>query len=114
MALFDTVLRNLLDNAVAAADAGGSRVSMWAAETPESIRLDIADDGVGFPPEEAKNLFEKFYRVGDELRRTRPGTGLGLYLARRFVEIEGGRISARSAGPGLGAIFTVTWPRVAA
>lgn len=108
-----TVLRNLLDNALKATRDDGGHVLVRARETPAGVRLDVTDDGVGFAPEEASHLFDKFYRVGDELRRTRPGTGLGLYLTRRFVELEGGKISARSDGPGLGAIFTVTWPRIA-
>ena len=108
-----SVLRNLLDNAIKATSDEGGTVSIEARETPAGVRLVVADDGVGFPPEEAGNLFDKFYRVGDELRRTRTGTGLGLYLTRQFVELEGGRISGRSEGPGLGAVFTVTWPKVA-
>ena len=108
-----TVLRNLLDNALKAASGDGGHVLIRAEKTPAGVRLEVADDGLGFPSDEADNLFDKFYRVGDELRRTRPGTGLGLYLTRRFVELEGGKISARSEGPGLGANFTVVWPSVA-
>ena len=57
--------------------------------------------GVGFEPAEAEKLFEKFYRPGDELRRTSKGTGLGLYVVRRFVELERGWVTAaaRSADP---------------
>ncbi len=108
------VLRNLLDNALKATSDGGGQVRMHAEDTPTGVQLEVADDGVGFQPAEAKKLFDKFYRVGDELRRRRQGTGLGLYLTRRFVELEGGRITARSDGPGLGAVFTVTWPPITA
>lgn len=107
-----TVLRNLLDNAVKAMVAQGGDVKVHAEQTADGVRLAVADEGVGFPAEEAKNLFEKFYRVGDELRRTGPGSGLGLYLTRQFVELDGGRISAESEGPGHGATFTVIWPTV--
>ncbi|MEM6796239.1 MAG: HAMP domain-containing sensor histidine kinase [Acidobacteriota bacterium] len=106
-----TVLRNLFDNALKATEPGGGSISVAAVETSGGINLHVSDTGVGFPPQEAKQLFEKFYRVGNELRRTRTGTGLGLYLARRFMEVEGGVLSARSAGPGHGASFTATWPR---
>ncbi|MEM9556064.1 MAG: HAMP domain-containing sensor histidine kinase [Acidobacteriota bacterium] len=109
-----TVLRNLLDNALKYLREEGGRVSVRAYQTDDCVRLEIADDGIGFPADEAKNLFRKFYRVGDELRRRRPGSGLGLYLTQRFVELDGGRISARSDGPGLGAVFTVVWPTAAA
>ncbi|MEM1179691.1 MAG: HAMP domain-containing sensor histidine kinase [Acidobacteriota bacterium] len=108
-----TVLRNLLDNALKAmVENKSGEVRVTAAQTDEGVRLEVADEGVGFPMEEAPNLFQKFYRVGDELRRTATGSGLGLYLTRRFVELDGGRISATSEGPGLGATFTVIWPTV--
>jgi signal transduction histidine kinase len=51
--------------------------------------------------------------VGDELRRTMPGTGLGLYIVRRLVELSGGTIEAESAGPGSGATVTMRWPEAA-
>ena len=55
-------------------------------------------------------IFEKFYRLGDEMRRSTSGTGLGLYLVRGLAEISGARVSAASEGPGLGATVTVEWP----
>jgi signal transduction histidine kinase len=55
-------------------------------------------------------LFEKFYRRGDELRRTGRGTGLGLYIVERLMQLERGSVRAESAGPGRGATFTVVWP----
>ncbi|MEM1205050.1 MAG: HAMP domain-containing sensor histidine kinase [Acidobacteriota bacterium] len=105
------VLRNLLDNALKATETGG-RVTVSARQEGRGVRLDVADDGVGFPPEKAERLFEKFYRVGPELRRTRTGSGLGLYLVRGSVTLEGGDVTAASEGPGRGATFSVLWPRV--
>jgi signal transduction histidine kinase len=106
-----TVLRNLVDNAIKAVAAkGGGVVRVEGRRAAGAVELEVRDDGVGFPPEEADRLFEKFYRLGDELRRTSPGSGLGLYIVRRFVQLTGGRVSARSAGPGEGAAFTVRWP----
>jgi signal transduction histidine kinase len=58
-------------------------------------------------------IFEKFHRVGDELRRTMPGTGLGLYIVKRLVELSGGTIAAQSAGSGKGATLTIRWPKAA-
>lgn len=58
-------------------------------------------------------IFEKFHRVGDELRRTTPGTGLGLYIVRRLVELANGSIEAQSPGPGKGATITIRWPEAA-
>lgn len=105
-----TVLRNLLDNALKAAEKGVGRVAITGEPRGAMGRIVISDNGVGFPPEEADQLFLKFYRVGDEMRRTRTGSGLGLYLTRGFVELEGGRVFATSEGPGKGASFTVEWP----
>jgi signal transduction histidine kinase len=107
----ETVLRNLLDNAVKACVAGhGRAITVRAAQSARGIELAVIDDGLGFPPEDAAMIFEKFHRLGDELRRSMPGTGLGLYIVRRLVELSGGRIEALSEGPGRGATITIRWP----
>ena len=109
-AALETALRNLLDNALKACIAGhGHRVVVEAKPTSEGMDLVVRDDGLGFPPEDAAMIFEKFHRLGDELRRSMPGTGLGLYIVRRLVELSGGRIEARSDGPGRGATVTIHW-----
>jgi signal transduction histidine kinase len=110
----ESILRNLLDNAVKACVAGsGTMISISAAHAGGKVELTVRDDGLGFPPEEAAMMFEKFYRLGDELRRTTPGTGLGLYIVKRLAELSGAMVSATSAGPGNGAAVTVTWPESA-
>jgi signal transduction histidine kinase len=106
-----TVLRNLMDNAIKATGAkGGGTIHLSGRRGNGVVRVEVRDDGVGFAPEEGPRLFEKFYRPGDELRRTSKGSGLGLYIVRRFVQLTGGRIAAHSDGPGKGAAFTVEWP----
>jgi len=106
-----TMLRNLLDNALKACVAGGGRsIALRGARTANGVELSIADDGIGFPPEDAAMIFEKFYRVGDELRRSMPGTGLGLYIVKRLVEQSGGTIAAQSLGAKRGATVTIRWP----
>ena len=106
----ETVLRNLLDNAVKACVAGnGHVIAIAGARAGRDVELRVRDDGTGFPPDDAAMIFEKFYRVGDELKRSTPGSGLGLYLVRRLVEIDGGSVAAHSAGAGKGAEFTVRW-----
>ncbi len=105
-----TVLRNLLDNAVKACIAGSGHAVAVRATRDGGVTIAVSDDGLGFPPEEAVMIFEKFHRVGDELRRTMPGTGLGLYIVKRLVELSGGTIEAQSAGAGKGATVTIRWP----
>lgn len=105
-----TVLRNLIENALRASAATGGEIRLTGRTRHGFVELEVADDGVGFDPAESERLFEKFYRPGDELRRTNKGTGLGLYVVRRFVELERGRVTASSPGPGRGATFTVAWP----
>jgi signal transduction histidine kinase len=104
----ETVLRNLLDNALKACVAGGG--NSITVRGARGVELSVADDGIGFPPEDAAMIFEKFYRVGDELRRSMPGTGLGLYIVKRLVEQSGGTIAAQSGGPKRGATVTIRWP----
>jgi signal transduction histidine kinase len=105
-----TVLRNLVHNAIKAT-AGGGEVSVSAAGVDGRVRLEVRDDGVGFAPHEADRVFEKFYRIEGEGRaRSGGGTGLGLYLVWRFVQLDGGSVRAESSGPGRGATFTVSWP----
>jgi len=109
--VLETVLRNLLDNALKACVAGGGHsIAVRSARSAHGVELAVADDGIGFPPEDAAMIFEKFYRVGDELRRSMPGTGLGLYIVKRLVEQSGGTIAAQSAGPKRGATVTIRWP----
>ena len=105
-----TVLRNLIGNAIESAHAAGTKVEVVASQQGSAIELEIFDDGVGFDPAEGSRLFEKFYRPGSELRRDKKGTGLGLYLVKSFVALEGGEVEASSEGPGRGAVFRVTWP----
>ncbi|HET7608407.1 MAG TPA: HAMP domain-containing sensor histidine kinase [Gammaproteobacteria bacterium] len=111
----ETGLRNLLDNALkscVAAKSGSIRVE--AARDAGGIVLAVSDDGLGFPPEDAAMIFEKFHRLGDELRRATPGTGLGLYIVKRLVELSGGTVHAQSLGPGRGATVSMRWPGGAA
>ena len=108
-----TVLRNLLDNAIKACIAGDGHTVTVRAVRDSGVTIAVSDDGLGFPPEEAVMIFEKFHRVGDELRRTMPGTGLGLYIVKRLVELSGGTIDAHSDGPGKGATVTLRWPEAA-
>jgi len=111
----ETGLRNLLDNALKSCIAAkSSSIRVEATRAAGGIVLAVSDDGLGFPPEDALMIFEKFHRLGDELRRATPGTGLGLYIVKRLVELSGGAVHAESAGPGRGATVSMSWPAGAA
>ena len=99
---------NLLDNAVKYTPAGG-RVSVTAAVGAESVRVSVADTGVGIAPGEQGKVFERFYRVDDSRSRDTGGAGLGLSIARWIATAHGGRIEVQSA-PGVGSTFTVVLP----
>ena len=106
-----TVVQNLIENAVqATAQTDGGRVTIQAHRGEGQVTLEVSDTGIGFRPVEAKRLFQKFYRSGDELRRTSAGTGLGLFIVKRLMHHQRGSVKADSEGLGKGAVFTVIWP----
>lgn len=105
-----TVVRNLLHNALKASPRGAA-VQVRAEADGHDIVLEVCDDGIGFPPREATRIFEQFFRLEGDGRGRMQGSGLGLYLVERLVTQAGGRVRAQSAGTGLGATFTVRWPR---
>ncbi|MDQ7005876.1 MAG: HAMP domain-containing sensor histidine kinase [Acidobacteriota bacterium] len=110
-AAVETVLANLVDNArKAVARAGGGRIEVRARRRGRRVEVEVRDEGVGFAPVLAPRLFDKFYRPGDEMRRSGEGSGLGLYIVRRLQRLAGGGIEAHSDGPGHGAVFTAWWP----
>ena len=97
------IVENLLDNAQ---KYGGGKVRIAASVSDGRWRLEISDQGRGFPPDAAEKLFDPHNRgSGDGMTH---GAGLGLAIARSLARRMGGDISARSAGPGQGAVFTVT------
>lgn len=107
----DGVLRNLIENAMAAmGPTKGGTLTITAAHDGSSVRLQVCDTGIGFEPAQAPKLFDKFYRLDTAGGRDAAGTGLGLYIVQRFMHFEDGNVSAESQGPGKGATFTVTWP----
>jgi signal transduction histidine kinase len=102
------ILLNLLSNAVKFTPEGG-RVSVSAAPGDGVIEIAVSDTGIGIAPEDQAAVFEEFRQVGRDSARKQEGTGLGLALTKKFVELHGGRISVRSE-PDKGSTFTVTIP----
>ncbi len=101
------ILLNLLSNAVKFTPEGG-RVSVKAALANGSVEISVSDTGIGIALEDQHAIFEEFRQVGSDDARKREGTGLGLTLAKKFVELHGGRIWVESqVGKGSTFIFTL-------
>ena len=85
------IVLNLLSNAVKFTPDGG-RVTVDAHVNAEAIEVAVTDTGIGIAPEDQEAVFEEFRQVGRDYTRKQEGTGLGLALTRRFVELHGGKI----------------------
>jgi len=102
------VLLNLLSNAIKFTPEGG-RVGVQAGLADGFAEISVTDTGVGIAPEDHEAVFEEFRQVGTDYAKKHEGTGLGLTLSRRFVELHGGTIWVKSQ-LGQGATFTFTLP----
>ncbi|MBI4638349.1 MAG: hypothetical protein HY727_18585, partial [Candidatus Rokubacteria bacterium] len=103
------IVLNLLSNAIKFTPDGG-RVRIDAGPMDDVVRIAVSDTGIGIAPADQEAIFEEFRQVGTDYTRKREGTGLGLPLARKFVELHGGRMWVTS-DVGKGATFTFTLPR---
>ena len=102
------ILLNLLSNAVKFTPEGG-RVGLTATAADGVVTIAVSDTGVGIAPEDQAAIFEEFRQVGRDDTRKQEGTGLGLTLAKKFVELHGGRIWVQSQ-VGQGSTFSFTLP----
>ena len=75
-----------------------------------AIEISVADTGIGISPEDQKKIFQNFFQVRNGLVDKTPGTGLGLALTRRLVELHGGTIRVESQGMGKGSRFSFIIP----
>jgi PAS domain S-box-containing protein len=108
----DRVLSNLVTNGVKFSPEGGVvRVAARLADD-ETVMVSVTDEGVGIPPAEQDRIFERFYQVGSGTRSPRHGTGIGLSIVCRFVELLGGRVWVESV-PDEGSTFRFTLRRSA-
>ncbi len=101
------ILINLLHNAIKYTAAG--QISVSSSAQNGHVLFAVADTGPGIPPEDAAEVFEPFRRAGDAARRELDGIGLGLAVARRYVELHGGRIWFEHPQDG-GTVFCFTLP----
>lgn len=102
----ETVLRNLISNAIKHHDRPAGRIAIKIVEDDAYCHIEVSDDGPGVPEPSQERIFKLFQTVSSSERR---GSGIGLALSKRLVESHGGRI--RVVSQGRGAAFHVWWPR---
>jgi signal transduction histidine kinase len=102
------ILLNLLSNAVKFTPDGG-RIDVSARRDGDNVLIAVHDTGIGIAPDDQEAVFEEFRQVGRDYTTKQEGTGLGLALTRKFVELHGGRIWVESE-PGKGSTFSFTLP----
>lgn len=103
------ILQNIIENAIKYTPSGS--VTIRVGGDQDRARFSVSDTGIGIEPEDAKHLFQKFYRVDNSDTREIGGTGLGLYLTKKLTEEMGGRIGVDSVY-GKGSTFWVEFNRI--
>jgi signal transduction histidine kinase/ActR/RegA family two-component response regulator len=103
------VVWNLLSNAIKFTPSGG-RVDVCVTATPEAVHVTVRDTGIGFEPNVAAHLFERFRQGDSSSTREHGGLGLGLGIVRHVVELHGGTVTASSGGEHTGSTFAVQIP----
>lgn len=107
----ELVFRNLIDNAVKYADETEPQVEVKLDLTaPDRVIVRVSDNGRGIPNEQRRKIFGRFVRLGSELERDKPGTGLGLYIVRTLLSRLRSQIQVRDWHPGIGTVFEVNMP----
>ncbi len=103
------VFANLLNNAAKYTDRSG-HISLSARQEGNVVDVAVRDTGIGITPTMLPSVFDMFTQADRASKRTQGGLGIGLTLAKRFVEMHGGSMSAHSEGPGKGSVFSVRLP----
>ncbi|MBI4476481.1 MAG: HAMP domain-containing histidine kinase, partial [Acidobacteria bacterium] len=104
-------LQNLIENAIKYSPPGSPVTVEWGRENGK-VYLEVRDQGIGIPPSEHDKIFEKFYRAPNARAWHAQGTGIGLALVHRIVDIHGGSIDVESR-PGEGSRFRLVFPQAA-
>jgi signal transduction histidine kinase len=103
------ILINLVDNAIKfSKKAETKKILLTVERAGKEVYIRVRDHGAGIPARQLKRIFEKFYRIDDEMTRTTPGTGMGLALVRRLAESMGAQVDVRNRQPG--AEFSLRLP----
>jgi signal transduction histidine kinase len=104
----EQILINLLNNAIKFTDQGEIELICQAKE--DQIILSIHDSGIGIKPEQVEKIFKPFGQLDTSLSRKNEGSGLGLSISKKLVEMMGGSLTLKSEW-GVGSTFTITLPR---
>jgi len=105
------VISNLLSNSAKYTDPGG-RIRVSLSREGDDAIVCVADNGIGMAPEDLGRVFDMFGQLEPGKSRSQRGLGIGLYLARRIIEMHGGTLTAASPGMGAGSTFTISLPVV--
>ncbi len=103
------ILSNLLTNAAKYTDPAG-HIELYGVAEADTLVLSVKDDGIGLPSDMLDRIFDMFSQVEGSSQRSDGGLGIGLALVKGLVELHGGTIEAKSAGPAHGSVFTVRLP----
>jgi len=105
----EQIVSNLLNNAAKYTNPAG-RIWLAARRESDSVVISVRDSGIGILPDMLPRIFEMFTQIEHSASRTQGGLGIGLTLVRSLVEMHGGKVEARSEGPGKGSEFIVRLP----
>ena len=107
--LLRLAFNNLLENALKYSPVS-EPIKVSIEEKPASLLIAFSDQGAGIPEPEKKKVFEKFYRIGDEITRQTKGTGLGLYLTKKIIHDHKGSVEVQKNIP-TGSVFFIELPK---
>ena len=107
-AAFVSAVQNLVENAIKYTH-GKTKVDVSLYQSDDQVVLEVKDNGIGIPENERDRVFKKFYRIGNEETRNTKGTGLGLFIVKRVVDLHNGKINIRDNTPS-GTVIRVTLP----